>query len=118
MMVPFLPKEEFLPVAVCAMFRVEFARAVFREKEMSLYPCPYGAIHHRQATRRQSSVADSDKSASPLREGERIEVRGYSPRPSMCQQNPHPALSLAKGEATATCGTVFVLNRVERIWPL
>jgi hypothetical protein len=32
MMDPFLPKEKFLSVAVCAVFRVELARAVFREK--------------------------------------------------------------------------------------
>jgi hypothetical protein len=49
MMDPFLPKEKFLPVAVCAVFRVEFARAVFREKKMSLYPCPCAAIRRPQA---------------------------------------------------------------------
>ena len=48
MMDPFLPKEKFLPVAVCAVFRVELARAVFREKEMSPCPCPCGAIRHRR----------------------------------------------------------------------
>jgi hypothetical protein len=52
MMDPFLPKEKFLPVAVCAVFRVEFARAVFREREMSTYPFPCGAIRHRRATPR------------------------------------------------------------------
>jgi hypothetical protein len=36
MMDPFLPKEKSLPVAVCAVFRVEFARAVFRENECRL----------------------------------------------------------------------------------
>ena len=46
---PFLQKEKFLPVAVCAVFRVELARAVFREKEMSPYPCPCGAIRRPQA---------------------------------------------------------------------
>jgi hypothetical protein len=49
---PFLPKEKFLTVAVSAMFRVEFAKAVFREKEMSLCLCPCGAIRRLQATRR------------------------------------------------------------------
>ena len=37
-------------------------------------------------------------SASPLSEGERIEVRGFLDRLRL--QNPHPALSLEKGEAT------------------
>jgi hypothetical protein len=36
-------------------------------------------------------------SASPLAEGERIEVRGSMP--GMRSQNPHPTLSLEKGEA-------------------
>jgi len=49
MMDPFLPKEKFLPVEVCAVFRVELARAVFREKEMSLCLCPCGAIRRPQA---------------------------------------------------------------------
>src|SRR5438876_9901022 len=40
-------------------------------------------------------------SASPLREGERIEVRGFS-REAAASQNPHPALSLEKGEAKET----------------
>jgi phosphatidylserine decarboxylase len=39
----------------------------------------------------------SAASASPLREGERIEVRGFANR-SM-HPNPHPTLSLEKGEA-------------------
>ena len=37
------------------------------------------------------------KSASPLAEGERIEVRGFVKRSQ--QHNPHPTLSLEKGEA-------------------
>jgi hypothetical protein len=37
------------------------------------------------------------KSASPLGEGERIEVRGFVK--SSKEDNPHPALSLGKGEA-------------------
>jgi len=119
MMDPFLPKEKFLPVAVCAVFRVELARAVFREKEMSLCLYPCGGIRRRRAAPHQGSIADSDKSASSLREGERIEVRGYhSPRHSTCDENPHPALSLAKGEANATCGALFAFNRVERKQPL
>src|SRR6266516_4534028 len=38
------------------------------------------------------------KSASPLREGERSEVRGFTTYSQ--QRNPHPTLSLEKGEAT------------------
>jgi hypothetical protein len=49
MMVPFLLKEKFLPVARCAVCRVELARAVYHEKEMSLYLCPCGAIRRPQA---------------------------------------------------------------------
>jgi hypothetical protein len=49
MMDPFLPIQKFLPVAVCAVFRVELARAVFREKEVLLYLCPCGAIRRPQA---------------------------------------------------------------------
>ena len=41
------------------------------------------------------------KSASPLGEGERIEVRGVVKR-SQQSDNPHPTLSLEKGEATRT----------------
>jgi hypothetical protein len=37
------------------------------------------------------------KAASPLGEGERIEVRGFTE--SSESNNPHPALSLEKGEA-------------------
>jgi hypothetical protein len=40
------------------------------------------------------------KSASPLGEGERIEVRGVIE--SAESDNPHPTLSLEKGEATRT----------------
>src|SRR5881392_2834932 len=40
----------------------------------------------------------SAKSASPLREGERTKVRGFTTHSQ--QQNPHPTLSLEKGEAT------------------
>jgi len=47
---PFLPKEKFLPIADCAEFPVEFARAVSREKKMSLCPCPCAAIRRLQAT--------------------------------------------------------------------
>jgi hypothetical protein len=39
----------------------------------------------------------SNKSASPLREGEWIEMRGFSEK--LNRRNPHPALSLLKGEA-------------------
>ena len=39
------------------------------------------------------------KSASPLGKGERIEVRGVTE--SSESDNPHPTLSLEKGEATA-----------------
>src|SRR5919106_2215997 len=49
MMGPFSLKEKFPPVPACAVFRVELARAFFREKETSSYPCPCGAIHHLQA---------------------------------------------------------------------
>ncbi len=40
----------------------------------------------------------SAKSASPLREGERTKVRGFTTHSQ--QQKPHPTLSLEKGEAT------------------
>jgi hypothetical protein len=36
-------------------------------------------------------------SASPFDEGERTEVRGFSP--ALTSLNPHPTLSLRKGEA-------------------
>jgi len=42
-------------------------------------------------------------SASPLGEGERIEVRG-SPL-GLTSQNPHPTLSLGKGEANVAINT-------------
>jgi hypothetical protein len=48
----FLPKEKFLPVAVRAVFRVELARAVSREKEMSLCLCPCGVIRRLRAAQR------------------------------------------------------------------
>ena len=41
-------------------------------------------------------------------------MSGYSPRHSTCNENHHLVLSLAKGEATARCGTAFALTRVER----
>jgi hypothetical protein len=43
----------------------------------------------------------SNDSASPLAQGERIEVRGFSNELNGC--NPHPALSLSKGEAKSRC---------------
>src|SRR5439155_1822970 len=46
---------------------------------------------------RQVEYQSSAESASPLREGERIEVRGFVENPQ--QQSPHPALSLEKVEA-------------------
>jgi hypothetical protein len=42
-------------------------------------------------------------SASPLAEGERIEVRGSTLAPT--SQNPHPTLSLGKGEANIALTT-------------
>jgi phosphatidylserine decarboxylase len=47
---------------------------------------------------RQTEMQASVESASPLREGERIEVRGFTTHSQ--QQNPHPTLSLGKGEVT------------------
>ena len=41
-------------------------------------------------------------SASPLCEGERIEVRGFSREAAASSHNPHPPLSLEKGEAKQT----------------
>ena len=52
MMDPFWPKEKFLQVAVGAVFPVELARAVFREKEVSAYPRPCGAMCRPRATQR------------------------------------------------------------------
>jgi methionine sulfoxide reductase heme-binding subunit len=45
-------------------------------------------------------------SASPLSEGERIGVRGFL-RKSAAARNPHPTLSLEKGEATNRRGALF-----------
>jgi len=47
---------------------------------------------------RKAGERASAESASPLREGERIEVRGFTTYSQ--QRNPHPTLSLGKGEAT------------------
>jgi phosphatidylserine decarboxylase len=62
----------------------------------------------RLAQTKETACSASAKSASPLREGERIacravaqrrrEVRGFTTHSQ--QQNPHPTLSLEKGEAT------------------
>jgi hypothetical protein len=41
----------------------------------------------------------ANESASPLGEGERIEVRRCMPRCAYQTSNPHPPLSLEKGEA-------------------
>src|SRR5262245_9669791 len=41
-------------------------------------------------------------SASPLHQGEKIEVRGFSREAVTSSQNPHPTLSLDKGEAKET----------------
>src|SRR5216110_2549 len=46
---------------------------------------------------RKAGERASAESASPLREGERIEVRGFTTYSQ--QRNPHPTLSLEKGEA-------------------
>jgi phosphatidylserine decarboxylase len=48
---------------------------------------------------RETEKQVSAESASPFREGERIEVRGFTMYSQ--QRNPHPALSLEKGEAAA-----------------
>src|SRR6184192_657368 len=47
---------------------------------------------------RKAGERASAESASPLREGERIEVRGFTTYSQ--QRNPHRTLSLEKGEAT------------------
>ena len=47
---------------------------------------------------RKAGERASAESASPLREGERIEVRGFTTYSQ--QRNPHPTLSLEKREAT------------------
>jgi phosphatidylserine decarboxylase len=52
----------------------------------------------RLAQTEESERLASAKSASPLREGERTDVRGVTTHSQ--QQNPHPTLSLQKGEAT------------------
>jgi len=52
----------------------------------------------RLAQTEETERSASAKSASPLREGERIKVRGFTTHSQ--QQNPHPTLSLEKGEAT------------------
>ena len=49
---------------------------------------------------RETENQASAESASPHREGERIEVRGFTTCSQ--QRNPHPTLSLEKGEADAT----------------
>jgi hypothetical protein len=49
MMDPFLPKEKFLPVALGAGVRAEFARVVFRKTKVSLCLFPCGAIRRPQA---------------------------------------------------------------------
>jgi len=45
-----------------------------------------------------------EHSPLPLCEGERIKVRGSSP-PGISHLNPHPTLSLAKGEADSITGS-------------
>jgi phosphatidylserine decarboxylase len=52
----------------------------------------------RLAPTEETGCSASAKSASPLREGERTKVRGLTTHSQ--RQNPHPALSLEKGEAT------------------
>jgi phosphatidylserine decarboxylase len=52
----------------------------------------------------QAEGRASTESASPLREGERIEVRGFTTHSE--HQNPHPPLSLGKGEATEHGGQI------------
>ncbi len=47
----------------------------------------------------ETTVAQSVSVASPLGEGERMVVRGLKLAPPRSQRNPHPPLSLAKGEA-------------------
>jgi phosphatidylserine decarboxylase len=51
-------------------------------------------------SRREADEQAMVESTLPLREGERIEVRGFTAHSQ--QQNPHPALSLENGEATRT----------------
>src|SRR2546430_548295 len=51
----------------------------------------------RLAQTEKTERSASAKSASPLREGERIKVRGFTTHSQ--QQNPHPTLSLEKEEA-------------------
>src|SRR5436190_4310671 len=52
----------------------------------------------RLAQNRETERSASAKSASPLREGERIKVRGFTTHSQ--QQNPHPTLSIETGVAT------------------
>src|SRR6266496_1009151 len=52
----------------------------------------------RLAPTEETGCSASAKSASPLREGGRTEVRGLTTHSQ--RQNPHPVLSLEKGEAT------------------
>src|SRR6266571_8071148 len=52
----------------------------------------------RLAPTEETGCSASAKSASPLREGERTKVRGFTTHSQ--RQNPHPVLSLEKGEAT------------------
>src|SRR5437773_1392453 len=52
----------------------------------------------RLAPTEETGCSASAKSASPLREGERTKVRGLTTHSQ--RQNPHPVLSLEKGEAT------------------
>src|SRR5262249_54014082 len=123
MMDPFLPKEKFLPVAVCAVFRVELARAVFREKEMSLCLCQCGVLHRPGATPGLKPLSDSDDSASPLQQGERIacravaeqrrEVRAYSPRALDVQRKPSPCPPpcQARGDCATRHGFRFEQSR-------
>src|SRR4029077_8678291 len=54
---------------------------------------------NRRETRRIDCPPKRSCSPLPFSEGERIEVRGFRHRVST-QTNPHPALSLEKGEAT------------------
>src|SRR6266571_2476839 len=101
----FLPKQKSPQVPVSVAAQVEFARAVCRETKASPYPGPFFVIPHQRATRRSSSFARYAESASPLHQGERIEVRGFSLRNETCSRTltlPSP-LRRERGPSTRAC---------------
>src|SRR6266403_2128553 len=67
-------------------------------------PMSDGTLLEQSATARRvwDTLATSHShwpSASPLAEGERIKVRGFQENHKQRRTNPHPPLSLTKGEA-------------------